>query len=409
VRQPQSMKTFSFEKGVTMSIQEIQPCRSTILLRGTEFLNRVERAALAITVLIYASSAIAKEETQKSQYSFEEISVVAASADEPLLDRVSVKKAIDYLETGATAWTKKRKCISCHTNGSYMVLRPALTKSVGKPSEEIHEFYVAKLAQHQGKKLEELHKGVTPTELAYLAGGLAEWDAHVTGELSVETKQALTLMFQVQAEDGSYANQSCWPPYESSDYHGATIAAMAAATAPGYLDSIEGEPQVAYEQLIRFLQDTEPAHDYARLQLLWVATRIDGLLTEDEKQTIITMIFEHQQEDGGWSIRTFAAPDAWGSGNREEKLRQELDFESPASDGHQTGLAIVVLREAGVAANDPRILKGVVWIGKNQRESGRWWTRSLNNDKFHFITYSGTCFPLLALAKTDRLPPVDVE
>ena len=80
------MKTISFEKGVTMSIQEIQPCRSTILLTGTAFLNRVERAALTITVLIYASSAVAKEETQKSQYRFEEINVVAASADEPLLD-----------------------------------------------------------------------------------------------------------------------------------------------------------------------------------------------------------------------------------------------------------------------------------------------------------------------------------
>ena len=36
--------------------------------------------------------------------------------------------------------------------------------------------------------------------------------------------------------------------------------------------------------------------------------------------------------------------------------------------------------------------------------SGRWWTRSLNTDKFHFITYSGTVFPLLALDACDAWP-----
>ena len=41
-----------------------------------------------------------------------------------------------------------------------------------------------------------------------------------------------------------------------------------------------------------------------------------------------------------------------------------------------TGLAVLVLREAGVPANDPRLQKGVQWLLTNQRESGRWWTRS---------------------------------
>ena len=62
-----------------------------------------------------------------------------------------------------------------------------------------------------------------------------------------------------------------------------------------------------------------------------------------------------------------------------------------------TGLAIVALRSSGVAKDDPRIARGIAWIKTHQRASGRWWTRSLNTDKFHFITYSGTVFPLLAL------------
>ena len=58
-----------------------------------------------------------------------------------------------------------------------------------------------------------------------------------------------------------------------------------------------------------------------------------------------------------------------------------------------------MLREAGVPANDPRLQKGIQWLLAIQRESGRWWTRSLNTDKAHYITYSGTAYPLLALMK----------
>ena len=69
-----------------------------------------------------------------------------------------------------------------------------------------------------------------------------------------------------------------------------------------------------------------------------------------------------------------------------------------------TGLAVLVLREAGVPAKDARLQKAVQWLLANQRASGRWWTRSLNTDKFHYITYSGTAYPLLALVKCGALP-----
>ena len=116
------------------------------------------------------------------------------------------------------------------------------------------------------------------------------------------------------------------------------------------------------------------------------------------------MIWKHQQNDGGWSIRTFADPEAWGNGGRAEKLRAEPEFRNPPSDGHQTGLAILVLRDAGIGADDKRLARGVQWLLKNQRQSGRWWTRSLNSDRYHFITFSGSCYPLLALAKCNAVP-----
>jgi squalene-hopene/tetraprenyl-beta-curcumene cyclase len=71
-----------------------------------------------------------------------------------------------------------------------------------------------------------------------------------------------------------------------------------------------------------------------------------------------------------------------------------------------TGLAIIALRGAGLPASDPRLQRGISWLLHNQRESGRWWTRSLNTDDWHFVTYSGTLYPLVALALCDALPPL---
>jgi squalene-hopene/tetraprenyl-beta-curcumene cyclase len=69
-----------------------------------------------------------------------------------------------------------------------------------------------------------------------------------------------------------------------------------------------------------------------------------------------------------------------------------------ASDGYATGLAVYVLRKAGVPQDDPAVRSGVAWLKANQRESGRWFTRSLNNDKAHYITNAGTAFAVMALA-----------
>ena len=68
-----------------------------------------------------------------------------------------------------------------------------------------------------------------------------------------------------------------------------------------------------------------------------------------------------------------------------------------------TGLALLVLKEAGISSDDSTIQRGVQWLKREQRASGRWWTRSLNTDKYHFITYSGTAYPLLALALCGEL------
>jgi len=58
-----------------------------------------------------------------------------------------------------------------------------------------------------------------------------------------------------------------------------------------------------------------------------------------------------------------------------------------------------VLREAGVPAMDPAIQRGIAWLKTHQRASGRWFTRSLNDDLDHYIADAGTCLAVMALKR----------
>ena len=372
---------------------------------------RIESLCLGLCVVsFYAWSAAPSlpAADNKPQYEIGETQIPHATPDEPVLAEVSVNKAQVYLELGARAWSTQQKCISCHTNGTYMVVRPALAPTLGKPNTSQREFFLDTLKVMAVEGKEKLSTSTRPGSLIYLAAGLAEWDANITKTLSPETAQALELMFSIQTDEGTWGTLDCWPPYESDAYHEATVAMMAAATAPGWLQKTDesGSPELKaqVEKLKQYLRTQKPLHDYSRVLLLWAATRTPGLIEDAQRAELLTLLASHQREDGGWSLRTFAAPEAWGKGNRAEKLKAEPDFATPASDGHMTGLAIIVMRSAGVPADDPRIQKGVAWLKANQRESGRWWTRSLNTDAWHYITYSGTAFPLLALQMCDALP-----
>lgn len=341
------------------------------------------------------------------QYEFGDIRISPATADEPKLETWSPALAAEYLEQGALAWNSQRKCVTCHTNGIYMTIRPALSDALGPPADSVREFFVNTLKQLEGAGPALLKQSTRPAQVIYTAAGLAEWDKHVTHTLSPETERALALMFSIQNENGTWGTLDCWPPYESDAFHEATVAAMAVATAPGWLASAkETELSGKVELLFGYLRSQAPPHDYGRLLLLWTAARLPDLIEQDRRAELIEMVWKHQRPDGGWSIRTFAAPEAWGNGGRAARLNAEPDKDNPESDGHQTGLAVIVLRESGVSADDPRLARAVAWLKANQRVSGRWWTRSLNTDSWHFITYSGTAFPLQALELCGELPKI---
>lgn len=70
----------------------------------------------------------------KWQYESGEILIPAATSTEPRVTsfgKASVLAAAKYLDDGAAAWAESHSCVACHTTGSYMAERPALSPWLG--------------------------------------------------------------------------------------------------------------------------------------------------------------------------------------------------------------------------------------------------------------------------------------
>jgi hypothetical protein len=111
-------------------------------------------------------------------------------------------------------------------------------------------------------------------------------------------------------------------------------------------------------------------------------------MTQAEREQTVKDLLALQRADGGWSLWSLAT---W------EGQRGKVDGKEAPSDGYGTGFVVYLLRQAGIPAKDAAIQHGVAWLKSHQRESGRWFTRSLNTDNYHFITHAGTAYAVLAL------------
>ena len=68
--------------------------------------------------------------------------------------------AVDYMEQGALAWTGDWKCVACHTNGSYMVVRPLMTERLGPPQKAMRDFFVGTLNEELATDREGFEAGI---------------------------------------------------------------------------------------------------------------------------------------------------------------------------------------------------------------------------------------------------------
>src|ERR1019366_7021762 len=235
------------------------------------------------------------------QYHLKEITYLRPSPEEAKIP-FTPKLAMDYMEQGALAWTAEWKCVACHTNGSYMVVRPLMTAQLGPPNKELREFFVRSLQEELASDPADMRPELDSTQAVYVAAGLAIWDAHVTHRLSAETAQALDMMFKVQRADGDWTiSDDNNPPLASNRYQLATVAARAVGNAPGSEAAQRGTPVGAKIELLKsYLRAEQKLQgDYDRADLLWASTELPGLIDDVRKQQLIQMILGHQKADGG--------------------------------------------------------------------------------------------------------------
>jgi squalene-hopene/tetraprenyl-beta-curcumene cyclase len=301
-----------------------------------------------------------------------------------------MERTARYLDQTSLAWTRERKCGTCHTNYPYLFARPALKEYTSTAPAEIRAFFEDRVAHWDDKA-----KGAKPrwdTEVVATAAALAINDAATTGKLHTLTRQALDRVWKVQKPDGGFDWLKCdWPPYEHDDYFGAIVAALGAGHAPdGYAQSPSAQAGLA--RLRDYFARNPPPDLHHATMLLWASTRLDGIMTTERRSQTLAQLREVQRPDGGWNLPSLGG---WKRGDGTPN-----DPQGP-SDGYGTGLVVFVMRKAGVPASDPAVKRGVDWLLSHQRVSGSWFTRSVTSDTFHYISRAGTAFAALALRACD--------
>ena len=295
---------------------------------------------------------------------------------------MSAARAAEYIDGVGLAWTRERKCMTCHTNVPLMFARPKIAGGDPKPMQEVRDFLEANV------KKWETAKPKSDYDVVATAVALTWNDVATTGKLHPATKAALDKVWTVQLADGSWSWPDCdWPPLEHDQFYSVAYVAVAVAMAP---DNYRETPAaLAGLKKIRAYLKANPVPElHHKATLLWASTKIDGLLTDDEKKATLAELRKLQLPDGGWNLPSLGPY---------PKRRGDVANAMDVSDGYATGFVTFVLRQTGVPADDPVLKKAVAWLQANQRESGRWFTHSVGGSKAHYLTNVGSAFAILAL------------
>jgi squalene-hopene/tetraprenyl-beta-curcumene cyclase len=330
------------------------------------------------------------------------------------------KAAAAYLDGRAEFWTtwsnaqrdRGTFCMSCHTTLPYALARPALRKPLGEQGPSVAENKIFGNLMTRAQNWRDVEpwypdqrNGIPKTsesraiESVMNALVIVRRDA-AAGHLSDDGRTALGVMWKLQMKTGPESGAWTWlnfkyEPWESpnSPYFGASLAAIAVGSAPdAYAASAEIQDNV---KALRGYLTKEHGKVSVLNQLmgLWASARLTDSLTKEQRQSTIDAAFALQQPDGGWSttsLGTFKRVDDTANDTR--------------TDGYATALATLALEEAGVAANDPHVAKGLEWLRKNQdRATGRWIATSLNKQRdpatepAKFMSDAATAYAVLAL------------
>jgi len=371
----------------------------------------------ALFLLLTTSMVVAADPKPKPefQYKTEGIQVSLPTADEPRVKTFgpdTIKAAAKYLDDGAICWVREKTCVNCHTTGPYLSERPALSRQLGEPLDEVLADFV-KTVPAEVKPQQETEKdgikyyGGSWTSI-WRSMGLAEWDKHVTGKLSAHTERSLQEMLMRQSADGSFVSYGeVEIPHITTDFELTLQAARAVTAAPGWLAGLKDPELLArIDKMKSWLRDAQPKNDFDRILRLQLAHYMPDLVPQAQRDAALTLLSSKQHADGGWSLRDLSALSDWHfkMSDTVVKLINGLpDAAQPESDAYMTAFAIVLMRQNNIPASDERVQRALKWLKREQRVSGRWWMQSLYRGNYSYITYIATAQALKALALCDEL------
>jgi len=313
----------------------------------------------------------------------EEPQILQVSSEEAIASDYSHQRAVDFLDRTSMAWTKKYKCFTCHTNFAHLIAvseleqRPEYFQKVRNELDDL----VQKRWPEKGPRWD--------AEVVMAAMTLTVVDRNLSEPLSQSAKLALDKMWQVQQSDGGFDWLKCdWPPMESDDQYGAVVAAVAVSAAPEqYLQQKQVQDGIASLENYLSQSKKQDLRLHHRAILLWAQSLKSGWLTQKEIDSTIADLTALQRPDGGWNTPSL------GKWDREDGGVADVT----TSDGYGTGFAVLMLIKAGMNRDNVVIKNGLSWLKKNQRESGRWYTRSVSRDSRHFLTHAGTAMAIMAM------------
>jgi squalene-hopene/tetraprenyl-beta-curcumene cyclase len=335
------------------------------------------------------------------------------------------KQAAAYLDGRAEWWSTwpnaardhETFCVSCHTAAPYAIGRPALRsllKETGPsaPERRLHDNVAkrVKLWTEVAPFYPDQTRGIPKTsesrgtESVLNALVLSTRDAE-SGTLSNEARSAFGNMWALQMLTGDLKGGWAWlnfhyEPWEApaSPYFGASLAAIAVGTAPGgYAASPEAKDGIA--RLREYLGKGAAGQSlFNQLMITWASSRLEGVLTPAQRETIAKAALSAQLADGAWNVQSLGA---W-------KRVDNTPLDTKA-DGLATALAVLALQQSGVAGAADGVERGLAWLRSNQdRATGRWIGSSLNknrdpnSDPGRFMSDAATAYAVLALTNDTK-------
>lgn len=286
-------------------------------------------------------------------------SAVAVHEDEA--SRRAAQRGLDFLVADTLAWQSAHACYGCHVQA---VTLDAMI--VGKrnhydvPDDGFAEVLRGMVDISGGVRGPNgFSVGGDPHHLiesskAFGGAALAEYDAHVSTELSAELARTAEDMLEYQDADGSVRSTDHRPPVVAGLMQSTTQAARTWRQAYARSADERWLPPIARaEEYIRTRAAGLTDEHATYLQDLGYA--IIGLLaagaspSEPVLEMLGAELRERQGQDGGWGFSV-----------------------GEASDAFATGQSVYVLKRLGTSDSDPAVRRGLDWLVEHQQENGGW-------------------------------------